>query len=208
MTPSVRPYAGRSADDRRAEQRERLLDAGLELFATVGASGATMTAICAHARLTERYFYQNFTDKEDLLKHIVSAVSNEVRVAALDALRSPASSVEQQVENAISAFVGVLTADGRKGRVAMIESTALESLRAYRQELLRDFASLVAEQAHALYGDRAWPAPRDNLNAILFVGGLAELVVTWLNGDIEVTPAQIVSAASANFVSTARMPTS
>jgi AcrR family transcriptional regulator len=206
VNSSARPYAGRSADDRSAERRERLLDAGLELFSTVGASGTTMTAICAHAKLTERYFYQNFTGKEDLLKQIVAAVSNEVRAAALDALGSPAPSVEKKVENAIAAFVGVLTADRRKGRVAMIESTAVESLRSYRQELLRDFASLVVEQAHALYGERAWPAPRDDLNAVLFVGGLAELVVTWLNGDIDVTPTQIVAAATDNFVATAQRP--
>ncbi|GGG24292.1 TetR family transcriptional regulator [Rhodococcoides trifolii] len=202
----MRPYAGRSADDRSAERRERLLEAGLELFATVGAAGATMTAICAHAKLTERYFYQSFSSKEDLLKQVIAAVSSEVRVAALDALASPASTVEKQVENAISAFVGVMTADRRKGRVAMIESSAVESLRAYRQELLRDFASLVAEQAHALYGDRAWSTPRSEINAILFVGGLAELVVTWLNGEIDVTPTQIVAAATDNFVSTARRP--
>ncbi|MDJ0395086.1 helix-turn-helix domain-containing protein [Rhodococcus sp. G-MC3] len=203
MTPTTRRYAGMSADDRASDRRARLLEAGLEVFAARGASGATVTAICAQAKLTERYFYESFGSRDELLQQVVDAVSNEIRTDALDALHSPASTVEQQVENAISAFVAVLTEDTRKGRVAMIESNAVDSLRTHRRESMRDFARLVAGEAHDLYGDNAWPEPESEINGLLFIGGLAELVVAWLNDEIDVTPKQIVDAATRQFVSTA-----
>lgn len=202
MTPTTRRYAGMSADDRATERRTRLLEAGLEVFGTAGAAGATMTAICAQAKLTERYFYQNFSSRDDLLRHVVDAIAEEIRAAALTALHTPADTVEGQVHNAITAFVTVLTDDPRKGRVAMIESAAVDSLRAHRRESMRDFARFVAEQARDLYGDRAWPEPQSQINGVLFIGGLAELVVAWLYDEIDVTPEQIVDAATHHFVST------
>ncbi|MBJ7352096.1 MAG: TetR/AcrR family transcriptional regulator, partial [Rhodococcus sp.] len=88
-----------SADDRLADRRARLLVAGLEVFAAAGAKGATMTAICAHAKLTERYFYENFSSRDDLLERVVDSISDEIRAKALDALHSPAPTVEEQVHN-------------------------------------------------------------------------------------------------------------
>ncbi|QII08756.1 TetR/AcrR family transcriptional regulator [Rhodococcoides fascians A25f] len=192
-----------SADDRLADRRARLLDAGLEVFAAAGAKGATMTAICAHAKLTERYFYENFSSRDDLLERVVDSISDEIRAKALDALHSPAPTVEEQVHNAIAAFVGVLTEDPRKGRVAMIESLAVDSLRAYRRQSMRAFAHLVAEQSRELYGDQAFPQPQSEINGLLFIGGLAELVIAWLNDEIDITPADIVDAATRQFIATA-----
>ncbi|WP_207890812.1 helix-turn-helix domain-containing protein [Rhodococcus sp. Eu-32] len=206
MTPTTRRYAGMSADDRATERRSRLLNAGLDVFADAGAKGATMTAICARAKLTERYFYESFSSRDELLRQVVDMVSDEIRVAALAALHSSDGTVETRVRQAITAFVTVLTDDPRKGRVAMIESLAVDSLRRYRRESLRDFARLVADQAHELYGSDAWPEPRSEINGLLFTGGLAELIIAWLNDEIDVTPQQIVESATYQFISTSHRP--
>ncbi|WP_415976972.1 TetR/AcrR family transcriptional regulator [Rhodococcus sp. 077-4] len=203
MASTTRRYNGMSADDRTADRRARLLEAGLEVFATAGAQNTTMTAICAEAKLTERYFYQSFSSREDLLQHVVESVSDEIRTAALNALHAPAPTVEEQVHNAISAFVGVLTDDRRKGRVAMIESLAVDSLRDYRRKSMRAFAHLVAEQSRELYGEQAWPQPQSEINGLLFIGGLAELVIAWLTDEIDMAPADIVDAATRHFIATA-----
>ena len=54
MSQPARQYRGRSSEERAAERRARLLEAGLQVFGTVGGDKATMTAICAEAKLTER----------------------------------------------------------------------------------------------------------------------------------------------------------
>ncbi|WP_241383908.1 TetR/AcrR family transcriptional regulator [Rhodococcus sp. CH91] len=198
-----RRYAGLSGEQRVALRREGLLEAGLELFAASGKSGATMTAICAHAKLTERYFYESFTSRDDLLQKVLDGIADEVREAVLVALREGTGTLEQLVRNAIASFVAILTDDPRKGRVALIESAGFEPLRTHRRAALRGFAQMVADEATRMYGDRAWPPDRGEINGLLFVGGLAELVTAWLNDEIALTPDEIVDAATHQFLSTA-----
>ena len=55
-----RPYRGVSATDRRDQRRQRLIDAGLQLFGTRGIAAVGIVDVCAEAGLTKRYFYENF----------------------------------------------------------------------------------------------------------------------------------------------------
>ncbi|MFD3810409.1 TetR/AcrR family transcriptional regulator [Rhodococcus sp. NPDC058639] len=202
-SPTPRRYAGLTGEQRAASRRESLLEAGLEVFAAAGQSGATMTAICAQAKLTERYFYESFTSRDELLQQVLDRIADEIRDAGLSALRTSTGTLEQRVRNAITAFVTILTDDPRKGRVAMIQSAAFEPLRSHRRAALRGFAQMVANEATIMYGDRAWPPHQGEINGLLFVGGLAELVTAWLNDEITITPEEIVDAATHQFTSTA-----
>lgn len=203
MTQSARQYRGVSAQERKAVRREQLLEAGLQLFGTPRGERVTMTAICTEAKLTERYFYESFRDREELLLEVIERIADEVRRTTLAALEGSEGEPEERARAAIAAFVAILTADPRKGHVAMVASAAEEPFRTRRRELLYRFARLVAEESKVLYGDRAWSPPHDEVTALLFVGGLAELVTAWLNGDIEVSPAMIVDAATYQFTATA-----
>ena len=53
-TVARRTYGGRSAADRRAERRERLLEAGLALFGTDGYATSSIEKLCTHAGTTGR----------------------------------------------------------------------------------------------------------------------------------------------------------
>src|SRR5947209_20090513 len=79
-----RPYGGVSADDRRAERRRRLLDAGLELFGTKGIAATTIADVCEQAGLTKRYFYESFATIDELAGAVFGDVTARLaeRVAA------------------------------------------------------------------------------------------------------------------------------
>ncbi len=62
-----RRYRGVSEEVRRTERRQRFIEAGLEVFAERGYHSSTVRSICANAGLTERYFYESFSNSEDLL---------------------------------------------------------------------------------------------------------------------------------------------
>jgi AcrR family transcriptional regulator len=51
---------------RRAQTRDRLLDAAMEVFAEQGVGGATVEEICERAGFTRGAFYSNFESKDDL----------------------------------------------------------------------------------------------------------------------------------------------
>src|SRR5579875_1024969 len=67
-TTSTRPYRGVEAAERQAERRRRLLAAGLDLLGADEGSTAELTVrgICRRAGLAARYFYESFTDKDEL----------------------------------------------------------------------------------------------------------------------------------------------
>lgn len=65
--PKGRVYGGLTAEERQVRRRAQFVAAGLEVFGTTGFRTATVRAICRQAGLTDRYFYESFGDKEDLL---------------------------------------------------------------------------------------------------------------------------------------------
>ena len=75
---SRRSYGGVSADDRLAERRRRLLDAGLELFGTNGIAATTIADVCAQAGLTKRYFYESFATIDELAGAVFGEVTDRL----------------------------------------------------------------------------------------------------------------------------------
>ncbi|WP_068155156.1 TetR/AcrR family transcriptional regulator [Rhodococcus phenolicus] len=199
----TRRYRGRSAAERAADRREQLLEAGLTVFGGEAESRITMTAVCQEAGLTERYFYESFTGRDELLVCLVERIADEIRDRALAALAETEHSPEERARAAIAAFVAVLTDDPRKGRIAVVESAATEPLRTRRRGLLRQFAHLVARESRELWGASALEPPHDEVSALLFVGGVAEVMTAWLRGEVDVTPEQIVDAATRHYLVTA-----
>ena len=199
MATNPRRYGGLSADDRRAMRRRQLLDAALEIAGTRGADRATMTAICAQAGLTERYFYESFSSRDQVLLTLVDEIAEQVRDAVLAVLSTTDGDAGARAHAAITEFATLLTDDPRKGRVAIIESVTVPALRLRRHELFRDFAALVVVQARALFGNRSLPTPQDEISARLLVGGLAELLTAWLQAETNATVQEIVDEATRWF---------
>jgi AcrR family transcriptional regulator len=201
--PPPRRYGGVSGEQRRAARRARLLEAGLELIGTLGWEQTTMTAVCGKARLTERYFYESFRNREDLLLAVLDAVAEQIRLAIVDALRAQRADPEAAVRAAVEAFVDALTEDPRRARLTMVEAVAAPPLRRRRSELMREFATLIVAQNQRLYGASALEGPQAEISAILYVGGVAELFTAWLSGDLAASRAQVVDAAVGLFAAAA-----
>jgi AcrR family transcriptional regulator len=197
-----RSYRGVSAGERTAARRAALLDAALDLLGGDPPGNATMTAICERAGLTERYFYESFRTRDELLVALLDEVATEVlssTVAALEGEGSP----DDLVRDALDALLGVLGDDPRKGRFALLASLEVPALRERRAVLLADFEQLLAERTRRLYGERAWVAPDDRIEALLFVGGLAELISAWIAGTVPASREQVVAAAARHYEATA-----
>src|SRR4051794_41116995 len=63
----ARTYAGVAPEQRRAERRERLLAAALDLFTTTGYQQAKIADLCTSAGVSTRNFYEEFASKEQVL---------------------------------------------------------------------------------------------------------------------------------------------
>jgi AcrR family transcriptional regulator len=195
-------YGGVSAEERRARRREQLLDAGLDLLGTEGWSATTMTAVCARAGLTERYFYESFADREALLIGVFDRVTAEAATAVLAAIEASPREARARSRAAIAAFVELMTDDPRKGRVAFVEAMGSEALMRRRYDTIRTFAGLLSDQARDFYGI---PDDADQLVALtsfLLVGGLAEALMAWLGGGLDASREQLIEDCTDLFVAT------
>ena len=62
-----RPYMGVFREQRMAERRHRLVDAGIRIAGTRGCADIGVRTVCVEADLSHRYFYESFKCKDELL---------------------------------------------------------------------------------------------------------------------------------------------
>ena len=196
-----RRYAGHSPDERRQQRRQRLLDAGLQVFGTIGYDEATISLLCATARVGTKAFYEEFPSREALLlavaTDIVTAAAQRLEAALADAPRD----LEERVRTGLAAYVGYLTEDPRRARIAYRE-VRVAPLEAERHFASVAFAGLVTEQVAQLgIGGHA----RDNLLlAIAVTGGVGELLNYWTTAQDKPPTERLVDELTRLFVAALR----
>ena len=205
MASATRPYGGVSADDRRAERRARLIEAGLEVLGERGWAGTTVRGVCAEAGLSERYFYESFGDRDRLLAAIFDRVATEAAGAIVAAVEAAPHDADAKARAAIDAFVRLLAEDPRRARAMLVESLSNEALQERRAEAFRSFAALISEKARSFFGADAVAEVDAELTSVALVGGLAELVIRWLDGSLAVSRERLVDHCAKLFVASAHI---
>jgi AcrR family transcriptional regulator len=114
---ATRRYAGKSAEERHADRRERLLEAGLEIFGTVGYAGSTIEGICSRARVATRHFYALFASKEELLLAVDGAIIDAAAQGIRAALAAAPGDVASRVRAGLQAYADIFTEDRRRARI-------------------------------------------------------------------------------------------
>lgn len=130
----ARAYGGMTSEERRQMRRERLVEAGLEVFGRRGLPQTTMRDICTHARLSDRYFYESFMSVQDvfeavyvhlrtqLLARLREAMAQTVQMkGAARALDKPVSVAEA----GLRAFFQFVQDDPRRARIMLIDVLGL-----------------------------------------------------------------------------------
>jgi AcrR family transcriptional regulator len=192
MAEVVRPYRGVSAEQRRASRRARLIEAGLDVLGADGMAGLTMTAVCACAGLTERYFYESFRDRDELVGAIFNSCLIEMDQAMFAALDNSPPDLLERCRAAAGAMIGVLTDDPRKARVHA-ESVSSRALSARRSDAVSAHAELLAQQMRELRGlDRPEHEAPLRLATVVLMGGLSEAILGWLDGSIAMARATLI----------------
>jgi AcrR family transcriptional regulator len=195
-----RTYGGVSADDRIAARREKLLDAGLELFGTRGYAGTGVKDVCRQAGLTDRYFYESFNDGGALFLAVVDRLTDELFEAVAEAVADSGGDPERQLRDAIGTFVRALAVDSRKPRVLFTEAPAAgPAAAAHMRTTLRRFAALVAATAR----QHVTPATSDEdvqLLALSLVGLLERVITEHEDGALDMPLDHVVERCVALYV--------
>jgi AcrR family transcriptional regulator len=173
-----RVYAGRSADERRAERRERLLDAGLELFGTTGFHKTTIPMLCTASGVTARHFYDEFDSREALLRAVYDRIATAVFEQVIGALRVRDKDVRERIRDSNDAYFRYLTSDPRLARIYTIEAVGMHSdLEQHRRTKREAFVKKLTKAAQRLDDDRGIDS---RLLSAALAGAAHDLLLEWV----------------------------
>lgn len=175
-------WAGVPLSDRRTERRALLVEAGFALFGAGGEAALSVRSVCRECGLNTRYFYESFTDTDDLLGAVYDDVAAGLGEAVEQAIDGAGGSVRERTAAGIRAVLGFSSADPRRGRVLFTDARAnpvLISRRALTQDLLRDVVLTESGQSRP---DSNPVAAR--VGASMYTGAMAELAQDWLAGNL------------------------
>lgn len=191
---------GVSLADRRIERRALLLDAAFDLLGTEGSARTTVRSVCTRARLNPRYFYESFTDLDELIVAVYDRLVDRLTEAVVSTMDVVPDDHRSQTRAAIEQIVGFVDEDRRRGRVLYAEALDNEALNRRRVETGHTLAEIVALDAAERFGSPPEGEQIGRVGAAILVGGFSELLIGWLGGRIDLTREQLVDDATALFL--------
>jgi AcrR family transcriptional regulator len=189
---STRIYGGVSAVRRREDRRQRLIDAGLELFGTRGVAAVGIVDICAEAGLIKRYFYESFTSIDQLAAAVFEQVTDRLVEQVVPAIIAGGG---QDPRPALTAYVHGALGDPRVARLLAVEG---------RTAALAKYGDGFATRAVELWFGFSPPVEgRDEaalrLRAYAFAGALTQVGLAWHDGVLDLTVDQVIDELVAVF---------
>jgi AcrR family transcriptional regulator len=142
---SGRRYRGLSAEERRADQRRRLLRAAIEEFATRGYHRTSVEDIVRSARTSRTAFYAFFDNREDAMYGALQTCLRTVLDTVREALYGcpPERNI---TEVGIEAYVDALVADPAAARIILLEGVGTSpEVNALRSRIRREIADLIRD---------------------------------------------------------------
>ena len=171
-------WSGVPLRDRQVRRRDELIAAGVTLLGGAGGPALTVRAVCREAGLTERYFYESFSDRDEFVR----AVYDDVCSRAMSALMS-ASTPREAVEQ----FVALMVDDPVRGRVLLLAPEVEPVLVRSGAEWMPTFIGLLQRKLTTI-GDPTM----QNMVATGLVGALTALFTAYLDGRLTASREQFI----------------
>lgn len=181
-----RRIRGLDADERRAERRDLLLDAALDLFARHGYLGTSIEQLCATAFVGTKSFYELFESREACYIALLQRTSERLQDRLTEAAKNAEGHERTEAPLLLNTFVHALVDDPRVARVTFGIASGISPAVERQRRANRRWAARFLERLWNHYdGMPAGPSDPDRQAfrysvAIGAVGGLFDLISDWL----------------------------
>jgi DNA-binding transcriptional regulator YbjK len=194
----MRDYDGKTAAERSTERRDKLIEAGFELFGKHGYAGTSIRAVLRQSGLIDRYWAENFADLDWLMAAVYDRLIDE-ELAACRAAIGATSGRTQAAHAIIDTIAGLLEADPRRARIHLSEVLSAGPVsREQRRKGFYRLAQLVADQL---------PATADSHQRLMLgvavVGAADEYLRAWLDDRDSMTREDVIELVMLVFDSVA-----
>ncbi|MEE4546370.1 TetR/AcrR family transcriptional regulator [Streptomyces sp. V4-01] len=174
-------YGGQSREERAADRRARISQAALELFAARAYEDVTVAEVCDRAKVSKRYFYEHFSDREDLLLAVHRQQNDWLLAGAAAAAPPDPEDLDALLRPIMTTVVTMLTEHPDSAHVIYINAPRMEVRR-------RGVQHRNAELLGRLVS-RSVPLPRDRMRhermLLAVVAGVTEVIIDWLERGME-----------------------
>ena len=163
-------------EKKRRQTRQRIVDAGLELFLSKGIDATTLDEIAAKAEISRRNFFAYFPAKEDIVLAWQDGADAALREAVIAA--APGREPLAAVQHAIKVLVPLFATHNFMQLDRLMQSTP--TLKAKKEQHFEHQSEALFQTLTALWPD---PARRKGLQivAMVSIGCLKIGVSTWLS---------------------------
>ncbi|MGJ8669955.1 MAG: TetR/AcrR family transcriptional regulator [Oceanococcus sp.] len=198
-------YAGKAAVTRQRERKAKLMAAGIELIGTEGFSATSINAVCAHAGLTKRYFYEAFSSSEEML-------IQAYRTVAADMLKSISSQTAPHLNDSrklvrvgIRATFDYVAAEPIKARLMFVEAQSVRGqLGKVYVESMNGFVALLLSLTKPFLAADAATDAELRVMARGIIGALMHLCQGWIASSFLQPVDELVDGTERIFVGIGR----
>ena len=178
LKPTGRRYRGVSNETRKAERRLKLIEAGIKVFGSTGYHSATVKGLCQEAGLTERYFYESFSNAEALFTacylHITDTLRERLQKVLLN---MEADNLELATRTGLTVFFTQFKDSPQAARILLVEVlTVNRHLEELSLKTLYSFVEMLETLAKPLIEQRKDGAVK-GLDSTLLASGLVGSVL-------------------------------
>jgi AcrR family transcriptional regulator len=175
-----RRYRGRTLDERRQQRRGRLLDAALELYATLGYQNTPVDRLCSTAGVTGRHFYEEYLSREALLVALFDDITGAAFAAVIEAVGTAPENLRDRLNAGVAAYMHNLLDDPRRARIVAVEVVGVSAkLETHRRWPAIRFAEFISAEAIALR-NAGEPITGNDLTVLALMAAIHELTNAWI----------------------------
>lgn len=123
-----RQFKGMSLSERKVARREKLIEAGIEMYGKYGFFSVTVKDICNEAKLTERYFYESFKKSENLFQTIFLQLIEKMQQNLMQSVLQGSLDPMKMIDAGLNGFFALLQDDPRTARIIYVDAMLVQEL--------------------------------------------------------------------------------
>lgn len=199
-----RKFRGVDAAERRAQRRQRLLQAGLATFGHRGFHASGVRDICAAAGLTERYLYESFDNREALFAAVFDDCVARIRAGMEQAIADSAHlGPLEGARVAMRQYLETLRDTPGMVRILFIDATGIDVDMGRRSvSAIRSFTDLIVPALHEAHSGLAQAGLDAQSVADGLVGSTVFIVTQWALSGFDKPVDEVLSACMLFYTAT------
>ncbi|MBB3063611.1 TetR/AcrR family transcriptional regulator [Microbulbifer rhizosphaerae] len=197
LAPSKgRSYRGIDPESRKQKRRSALIEAGLELFGTRGYRASSVKMVCEQVGLTERYFYESFANREDLLGSVFDSLVRDLDRRLRSVVEDRRYGHRKRQQRMLEAFFRFIRDDRRRARVMLFEILGVSpDIDRRYQSAVRNLAELFEHPNLGLLPEDSSASEGRGVMSIGLVGAIVQIAIQWVLEDFRTPTTEVERSA-------------